>query len=205
MWHRRDVSLAKAPLPVLPDVTELKFEHGASHRRCTIKWKQVPIEPGFSITAHKAQGKTLQRVVVDRAGCSGTEAPYVMVSRATTLCGLGVLRGFDIKQITKRPSEDLRRDFARLTRLKLRNTMIYGEGEEVQIAKAVLGEHQGIGVTRGMKRGSCVDVQGRKKKIDHTTPKNASPKPSGSWAMSALSLIQFSRPCNVLGPTTQIP
>jgi len=31
--------------PTLLDSTELKFEHGASHKRCTIARKQVPIEP----------------------------------------------------------------------------------------------------------------------------------------------------------------
>ena len=57
---------------ILPDVTELRFEHGASHKRCTIKRKQVPIEPGFAITVYRAQGKTMERVIVDLASCSGT-------------------------------------------------------------------------------------------------------------------------------------
>lgn len=69
--------------PVLPDTTELKFEHGVSHKRCTIKRRQVPIEPGFAMTTHKAQGQTMKRFIVDLANCVGTEAPYVMVSRAT--------------------------------------------------------------------------------------------------------------------------
>ena len=47
-------------------------------KRCIIKRKQVPVEPGFVMTAHKAQGQTMARVVVDRAGCSGTEQLYVM-------------------------------------------------------------------------------------------------------------------------------
>ena len=87
--------------PILPDTTELKFEHGGSHKRCTIKRKQVPIEPGFAITSHKAQGKTMERVIIDLAGCIGTEQPYVMVSRATSLNGVVVLRDFESRQISK--------------------------------------------------------------------------------------------------------
>ena len=51
-------------------------------------------------------------------GCIGTEPPYVMVSRATSLDGLIVLCDFDTKQISKWRSEDLRKEFARLALLK---------------------------------------------------------------------------------------
>ena len=105
--------------PILPDTTELKFEHSGSHKRCMIKRKQVPIEPGFAMTIHEAQGRTMG-VIVNLAGCSGTEPPYVMASRATSLDGLLVLRDFDRKQLTKRHSEDLRIEFKRLEYLKWR-------------------------------------------------------------------------------------
>jgi len=104
--------------PILPDTTELKFEHPALHKKCTIRCKQVPIEPGFAMTVHKAQGQTMDRVIVDLVGCVGTEPPYVMVSRAKSLNGLVVLRNFDMRNITKQPSEDSRKEFSRLTRLK---------------------------------------------------------------------------------------
>ena len=52
--------------PILPDTTEvITFEHVASHKHCIIKRKQVPVEPDFVMTAHKAQGQTMARVVVD--------------------------------------------------------------------------------------------------------------------------------------------
>ena len=54
-----NVSMLHLPerhFPILPDVTEIKFEHNALHKRCVIKRKQVPVEPGFAMTAHKAQG-----------------------------------------------------------------------------------------------------------------------------------------------------
>ena len=51
-------------------------------------------------------------------GCIGTEPPYVMVSRATSLDELMVLCDFDAKQISRRRSEDLRKEFARFALLK---------------------------------------------------------------------------------------
>ncbi|EIW62576.1 uncharacterized protein TRAVEDRAFT_96580, partial [Trametes versicolor FP-101664 SS1] len=67
------------------------------------------------ITAHKAQGQTFSRVVVDLAGCTGTEAPYVMLSRATSLAGVLILRPFDISKITCRQSGDMRKESHRLS------------------------------------------------------------------------------------------
>ena len=109
-----------------------------SHKRCTIKWKQVPLKLGFAMTVHKAQGQTMACMIMDLMGCVGTELPYVMVSRATSLDGLIVLRDFDTKQITKRQSEDMRREFARLTLLKWQTIVWYGTEGEVVEAKAEL-------------------------------------------------------------------
>ena len=104
--------------PILTDTIELKFEHGGSLKRCMIKRKQVPIEPGPAMTVHKAQGQTMGCVIIDLMGCIGTEPPYAMVSKAMSLGRLIVLRDFDAKQISKRQSGDLRKEFARLTLLK---------------------------------------------------------------------------------------
>jgi hypothetical protein len=130
--------LPKHHFPILPDTTDLKFEHNGSHRRCTIKRRQVPIEPGFAMTVHKAQGKTLGNVIIDLAGCSGTEPPYVMASRATSLGALMVLRDFEHKQLTKRHSEDLRKEFLRLSVLKWRTVEKYGELGELEEARGML-------------------------------------------------------------------
>ena len=155
--------------PILPDTVELKFEHGISHKRCTIRRKQVPIEPGFAMTVHKAQGRTMKHVIVDLAGCAGTEPPYVMVSRATSLEGLVVLRGFDARQITKRRSEELRNEFRRLMCLKWRTVAKHGAGDEIQDAKRKSDDLQGGG-TRGVKRKGGTDDQrgGRSKKLKGT-------------------------------------
>ena len=87
------------------------------------------------MTVHKAQGQTMERVIVDLEGCSGTEPPYVMASRATSLEGLFVLRSFDIKQISKRQSEDLRKEFSHLAYLKWQAVSRYGSRDEIEKAK----------------------------------------------------------------------
>ncbi|KAJ7070381.1 hypothetical protein B0H15DRAFT_765219, partial [Mycena belliarum] len=60
------------------------------------------------ITAHKSQGKTLKHAVVNLRECSGTEAPYVMLSRVTSLDGLLILKSFPKSKITCRQSEEVR-------------------------------------------------------------------------------------------------
>ncbi|KAF8223595.1 hypothetical protein L208DRAFT_1316099, partial [Tricholoma matsutake] len=67
---------------------------------------QVPILPAFTMTAHRAQGQTLNNVIINLQSCRGTEAPYVMASRACSLDGLLILRPFDRKKICCRESED---------------------------------------------------------------------------------------------------
>ncbi|KAH7909205.1 hypothetical protein BJ138DRAFT_993553, partial [Hygrophoropsis aurantiaca] len=66
------------------------------------------------MTAHKSQGQTMARAIVDIESCGNTESPYVMCSRVTSLDGLLILRPFNIKKITNRQSEDARRDDKRL-------------------------------------------------------------------------------------------
>lgn len=60
------------------------------------------------MTTHKVQGQTMQQAIVDFEGCSGTEAPYVMLSHITLLDGLLVLRPFNKKKICCHQSEDMR-------------------------------------------------------------------------------------------------
>jgi len=154
--------LGERHFPILPDVTEIKFEHNASHKRCVIKRKQVPIEPGFAITAHKAQGQTMGRVVVDLAGCSGTESPYVMVSRSTSLTGLIVLRDFESGKIMRRHSEDLRKEFKRLECLRLQTVMKIGSESERHDAKQMLAAMQTSGEAK--KRKALADESGERPK-----------------------------------------
>ncbi|KDQ16323.1 hypothetical protein BOTBODRAFT_80691, partial [Botryobasidium botryosum FD-172 SS1] len=75
------------------------------------------------MTAHKAQGQTLKNVVIDLQSCRGTESPYVMVSRATSLKGILILRPFSRNKISSRQSEDTRYEMKRLKILELKTTI----------------------------------------------------------------------------------
>jgi hypothetical protein len=134
------------PLPGLPlnhaavtvDTQTMNFTHPHSHKRCKIERTQLPIVPAFAMTAHKAQGQTLDKVIVDLASCKGTEAPYVMLSRAKSLDGVHILRPFDFKKISTRPSEESQDEFKRLEILKLRTIVEHGSSTEAQEALRVL-------------------------------------------------------------------
>jgi len=119
--------LAADPLPnlpptfvaVLPNQVEMKsFRHPSSGRSCTLRRHQVPLDAAFAITAHKSQGQTMNRVVVDLKSCIGTEAAYVMVSRCTSLEGLSVLRPFPVSKIMTHRSQEARDELHRLDRLR---------------------------------------------------------------------------------------
>ncbi|EPQ49909.1 hypothetical protein GLOTRDRAFT_21448, partial [Gloeophyllum trabeum ATCC 11539] len=75
------------------------------------------------MTAHKAQGLSLPHLVIDLHGTRGTEAPYVMVSRATSLEGLMILRDFPKSKIRCHPSQEVRQEMQRLEILRLQTTM----------------------------------------------------------------------------------
>jgi len=57
------------------------------------------------MTVHKAQVQTMGCVIVDIAGCTGTEPPYAMVLRATSFSGLRALHNFDFRQMIRRIEE----------------------------------------------------------------------------------------------------
>ena len=113
---------------VLPDAVEMTpFRHPNSGRSCTLRRYQVPLDAGFAITTHKAQGQTLEKVIVDLASCIGTEAPYVMISRCTSLEGLMVLRPFPIGKLTTHRSQEARDEFRRLDRLNFQTMVECGD------------------------------------------------------------------------------
>ncbi|KAL6307302.1 hypothetical protein BKA93DRAFT_713336, partial [Sparassis latifolia] len=71
------------------------------------------------MTAHKAQGQSLKKVIIDLQSCRGTEAPYVIISRATSLDGLLILRPFTREKITCHHSEESRLEMHCLQLLQL--------------------------------------------------------------------------------------
>ncbi len=120
------------------DDVDLSFVDPYTGRKCLIKRTQIPVCPAFAMTAHKSQGRTLTRAIVDFESCTGTEAPYVMASRVKSLEGLLVVRWFPEKKIQVRPSEDLRLEITRLRVQCEQTRLVYGTDEEKLTAQAFL-------------------------------------------------------------------
>lgn len=115
---------------VMADTVDINIQHPFRKGSLRFKQTQLPIVPGFAMTAHKSQGMTLDCAIIDLEGCAGTESPYMMLSRVKTLEGVIVLRPFSYKRITCRQSEDVRREFKRLDILNLLTIIHYCEGGE---------------------------------------------------------------------------
>ena len=137
-------NLTAKPLPHLPpqhvavvsDAVEMQsIANPALGRNCTMKRFQVPLAPGFAMTAHKAQGLTLPHVVVDLSSCKGTEQPYVMVSRCKSLDGLLVMRPFPMSKITSRRSQEARNESTRLDLSRWQTIAAHGTPQEQEVAK----------------------------------------------------------------------
>jgi ATP-dependent exoDNAse (exonuclease V) alpha subunit len=78
----------------------------------SISRTQFPLVPRFCCTAHKSQGKTLNRVIVDlipqknRVGPIEINFSYVPLSRVRTLEDLTILRPFDPSILKARINRD---------------------------------------------------------------------------------------------------
>ena len=123
---------------ILTETVDMRFLHPDSGRKCLIRRTQVPLVPAFAMTAHKAQGKTMDAVIMDLESTSGTESPYVMLSRATSLAGVFILRPFSRRVIQRRPSQDVREEFRRLDMLCHQTIMQHGTIEEAAVAQRYL-------------------------------------------------------------------
>ena len=139
-------------LPILEDVVEVRLKNRYTNKASVFKRTQVPIVPAFAMTAHKAQGQTMERVVIDLASCKGTEAPYVMLSRTVSLEGLVILRDFPFTKISCRLSQECREDTRRLKIVSLRTKQLHGSPQEkesstLELARLEVSPDRVIGVS----------------------------------------------------------
>ncbi|KAJ7262629.1 hypothetical protein C8J57DRAFT_955021, partial [Mycena rebaudengoi] len=78
---------------------------------------QLPLLLAYAYTDFKSQGRSLEIVIVDLEGARSLLGLYVMLSRATTLPTLAVLRNFGPRMMSSRLGEEFRDEFRRLERL----------------------------------------------------------------------------------------
>jgi len=106
------------PITTMTSTFQLKMD------RCThtVERTQLPITPAYAFTDYRAQGQTIEPVIVDLAtppGPGNFDAfnVYVACSRARGRSGIRLLRAVDYKLITSHPCEALRVEDIRLSAL----------------------------------------------------------------------------------------
>ncbi|KAF8799801.1 hypothetical protein BYT27DRAFT_7067086, partial [Phlegmacium glaucopus] len=106
-------------IPISP--SRFKFSVEVDGGKVKIERSQLAIVPGYAFTDYKAQGQTLEYVIVDIAKPpSGKLSPfgvYVALSRSRGRQMIQILRDFDAELFMHHPSEDLRQEMARLEQL----------------------------------------------------------------------------------------
>lgn len=100
-------------IPVFPSSVNFRF-NDASGGSFLVKCVQVPLVPAFAFTDYKSQGRTLDWVVVNLAKGNSLQSIYVMLSRATGLQRILVLRWFPPNKVYQCPAQDLRDEFKHL-------------------------------------------------------------------------------------------
>ena len=71
------------------------FKYTSKDRvKFNISRHQIPIVPGWAFTDYKAQGASLHTAIVDLASARNVQHAYVMLSQASSLKNLAILRQF---------------------------------------------------------------------------------------------------------------
>ena len=110
--------LLPSQVPIFP--VDLSFCIGGK-KGVKVTRRQLPLTQGYAFTDHKAQGQTLEFVLVDIGRLSrfavNAFASYVALSRGRGHHRIRLLRDYDPKLFTTHPSVDLREEDRRLTAL----------------------------------------------------------------------------------------
>jgi ATP-dependent exoDNAse (exonuclease V) alpha subunit len=106
-------------IPISPSM--IRFSVDVEGGKVTIERRQLAIVPAYAFTDYKSQGQTMEYVIVDISkpptGLLSPFSVYVALSRSRGRKTIRILRNFDPTLLMHHPSEDLRKDMARLERL----------------------------------------------------------------------------------------
>ena len=112
---------------ILPKDKRLKSNQKAI---LSIKRRALPLVPAYSITTHKSQGQTLNKVVIDLKLPNGTDdiaAIYVPLSRVKILSDLIILKHFDYKILLTKPSKSQLAEIERLDKLYIETRLRFAQ------------------------------------------------------------------------------
>ncbi|CAF1544650.1 unnamed protein product [Adineta ricciae] len=96
----------------------------------SIKRRALPLVPAYSITTHKSQGQTLNKVVIDLKLPKDTDdiaAVYVPLSRVKRSSDLVILRHFDYEVLLIKPSKSQVAEMQRLDKLYIEAQVRFSE------------------------------------------------------------------------------
>ena len=115
-------------LPVFPIERSIKIKEYSVRRR------QVPMCPAFSLTDYKVQGSTLKTAVLDLKNDPSARGQdkhkkfcsmYVQLSRLRSLSGLHLLQRIDMSDLEFRPHEGLVVEMERLHELEQETIVLW--------------------------------------------------------------------------------
>jgi ATP-dependent DNA helicase PIF1 len=104
--------LDEGVIPILPITGSFPFPMG--EKKVNVRRTQLPILPGWAFTDFKVQGSYMPKVIVDLAGARSLQSIYVMLSRASTLKNVAILRWFSSRVLHAELQGDARRELQRL-------------------------------------------------------------------------------------------
>ncbi|CAF4275882.1 unnamed protein product, partial [Rotaria magnacalcarata] len=120
------------PIPIseqtfLFDVKELLAENvskaakiNKKTTKISIKRKALPLIPAYSMTTHKSQGQTLDKIIIDLVMPPGpleVASVYVPLSQVKWLDDLLIIRSFEFAALQVKPSTAQREELKRLDRI----------------------------------------------------------------------------------------
>jgi hypothetical protein len=93
-------SLPENVIPLFPkkEIMDVKHPNG---RYFKVQRTQFPFTGAYAFTDYKTQGKTFERLIIDPLSIKSSYSPYVMLSRATCLNSIILLRPFTLSQLNK--------------------------------------------------------------------------------------------------------
>ena len=111
--------IASGIIPISPSAVPFSVE--VEGGKVKVERRQLAIVPGYAFTDYKAQGQTMEYVIVDISkpptGALSPFSVYVALSRSRGRKTIRILREFDPALFMHHPSDDLRIDMARLEHL----------------------------------------------------------------------------------------
>ncbi|KAE8222189.1 hypothetical protein CF319_g4571 [Tilletia indica] len=129
----RLTGLPQGCYPIIPTSSRFSFRDGVDEPVIRVTRKQLPVQPGFAMTVHSAQGITAENGVVVDLRKGGFEA-YVAASRATKRANLFLFAPVQLKQLNSPPLPyDLSRELKRLSLIAEATRALHVDnGEEAQ-------------------------------------------------------------------------